>query len=350
MVERVSAPDHKLTASFVRRAPVVATLLSPPRLSKPAVNLCPVTSTLDDSCKHYVIDKITNQHHKQHIRQGIYMKKLSILIIPLLSGTLYGAQLTEVEMSKGVSWVGYFDEDSRIISVIKPKSVVVLPSNIEPAKIDKIKDETPQMLLLRGECLRRYGEALKKEADTAKHIERKKLFIEKGQSAIDEAELIIKNANELLALIKLTKDQNSIDEKENNSGLTQEWAKAIESLNKISKDRLETEKKLQGLAQEQNTQRIIMRRMVNDWFLKKADLNEVKITINAGEIGSAQKVQEIESLNNWLKQVVVLKDQGKTDGRNEMNMYSGQIRSYARIKKQEWLIDVLNSIEENNRN
>ena len=47
MVERVFAPDHKLTASFVRRAPVVASLLGPPRLSKPAVNLCPVTSTIN---------------------------------------------------------------------------------------------------------------------------------------------------------------------------------------------------------------------------------------------------------------------------------------------------------------
>ena len=46
MAQRVSAPDHKLTASFVRRAPVDASLLGPPRLSKPAVNLGPVTSTL----------------------------------------------------------------------------------------------------------------------------------------------------------------------------------------------------------------------------------------------------------------------------------------------------------------
>ena len=58
MAQRVSAPDHELTANFVRRAPVVALLLSPPRLSKPAVNLGPVTSTLGDLQKKTINDKI----------------------------------------------------------------------------------------------------------------------------------------------------------------------------------------------------------------------------------------------------------------------------------------------------
>ena len=299
-------------------------------------------------------------------------------IIALIAICLYihGADLVTVEMQKGVSWTGYYDSDTRLLSIIKPQIIVSIPDATDKQEAAIAPNETPDGQLARGQALSKLAVRVEAESGVAKTAERKKLIHENAEKYATEGGKIIENAKALQQAMASTTEGAEKSTGGDGGKVNAQWGRLIAGLE-------EAESKLtiadSELKRAKNSLHMADEAIVGafaKWMIENADLQPIVETIQAGTKGSESRINKINAINNWMErmklQVAGMKDssndgmpgqqtQGdkieafmheiRLDINNSWSSRDGECRLnlYGEMKGQPWINDLVKRVGDTHR-
>lgn len=273
---------------------------------------------------------------------------IKIISLLILTSSIFAVDLYQIEMRDDVKWTGYYDEDIKVICVISPRTDFDIMDFMKLTKIERINNETPELMLNRGKALLRYAELYDNKSKETRYQSLQEMYTRKYKETLEEG-IKLKNVSEKM-LSELNKDKEKVDV-EPKVPLPREISKSISD---FDKKRFEIRKLQAELKNKEDELRISGKQIIEsiaEWFYSNGDFTPIAININTQDKNATNVVFEIQSVNLWMNRLQDSKTRVSKKDFIKMfrQTYSKDvIINYSNYKKVLWLKNINFSFRDNN--